>query len=111
MCQRGGKKPKKPKTHNQKVTQQSKDKVIKDARNPFRLKKENEAIKDRIIKDIKNLFELEENYYELVRVGNLYSHYIEYESNGGRNKILSAKLDEIKSYLKDIISNLKKSDL
>ena len=103
MCQRGGKKPKKPKTHNQKVTQQSKGKVIKDVRNPFRLKKENEAIKDRIIKDIKNLFESEENYYKPVRVGNLYSqNYIEYESNVGRNKILSAKLDEIKSYLKDI---------
>ena len=32
-------------------------------RNPFKLKKENEAIKDRIIRDIKKLFEQEEDYH------------------------------------------------
>ena len=36
---------------------QSEDKIIKNVRNLFRLKKENEAIKNRIIRDIKNLFE------------------------------------------------------
>ena len=54
----------------------------------------------------------EDNYYKPVRVGTLYgNNYIEYKSNGDRNKILSVKeyLDEIKPYLKDI-SNLKKSD-
>ena len=44
----GRKKPKKSKTKKQ-----SED-IIKDVRNIFRLKKENEAIKDRIIRDIKN---------------------------------------------------------
>ena len=42
------------KTKNQK---QSKDSIIKDERNLFRLKEENEAIKDRIIRDIKNFFQ------------------------------------------------------
>ena len=36
---------------------------IKNMRNLFRLKKENEAIKDRIIRDIKKLFEQEEDYH------------------------------------------------
>ena len=35
------------------------DKIINNIRNPFKLKKENEAIKDRIIRDIRNLFEQE----------------------------------------------------
>ena len=39
------------------------DTTIKDIRNLFRLKKENEAIKDRIIKDTKNLLEHEERDY------------------------------------------------
>ena len=40
------------------------------------------------------------------------NNYIEYESNGDRNKIISIKeyLHEIKSYLIDNINNLKKSD-
>ena len=48
------------------------DNIIKDVRNFFRLKKENEAIKDKIIRDIRNLFQLEkkeEDYYKPVRVG------------------------------------------
>ena len=43
-------------------------------------------------------------------VGNFYSkNYIEYENNGDRNITLSIKEypDKIKSYLKDIINNLK----
>ena len=47
---------------------------------------------DRIIRDIKNLLEQEGDYYKPVGVGNLFSNiYIEYESNGDRNKILSIK--------------------
>ena len=39
--------------------------VIKDIRNLFRLQKETNVIKDRIHRDIKNLFEDEhENYYK-----------------------------------------------
>ena len=84
-------------------------------KNLFRLKKENKAIKDRIIKDIRNLFEHEEeqNSFKPVKVGNFYSNnYTEHESNGNRNKTLSAKeyLNKIRPCLKDIINNLKKSD-
>ena len=51
-----------------------------------------------------------ENYYKPVRVSNFSSNnYIEYESNGKRNKILSVQeyLDKTRPYLKDIINNLK----
>ena len=83
-------------------------------RNLFTLEKKTKAIKDRILRDIKNLFEHEEeNYYKPVRVNNFFSNnYIEYESNGDRNKTLSAEeyFNKIRPYLKDIINNLKKSD-
>ena len=57
--------------------------------------------------------EEEENYYKPVRVGSFQcNNYIEYESNGDRNKTLSAEedLDKIRPCLKDIINSLKKSD-
>lgn len=37
--------------------------VIKDIRNPFRMKKENEVIKERVIRDIRNLFEQQKKDY------------------------------------------------
>ena len=81
------------------------DNIIKDVRNLFRLKKENEGIKDRILRDIRNLFEQEkEDYYKPVRAGNFWSRNdIEYESNRDRNKTLS-----IEEYLKklDHIQNI-----
>ena len=84
------------------------DSTIKNIRNLFRLKKENESIRYTIIRDVRNLFEYEEeDYYKPVRVS-----YIEYESHGDKNKTLSVKkyLNKIRPYLKDVISNLKKSD-
>ena len=102
--------------------------IIKDIRNLFRLKKEihytaikyktrkkTKAIKDRILSDIKNLFEDEEekNYYKLLRVSYSWNNNnLEYESNDDRNKTLSVEeyLNKIRSYLKDIINNLKKCD-
>ena len=77
------------------------DAAIKDIRNLFRLKKENEAIKCKVIRDIRNLFEHDEKE----------DYYIEYESNGDRNKALLIEiyLNEIRPYLKGIINNLKKS--
>ena len=76
-------------------------------------REETKAIKDRILRDFKNLFEQEgkENYYKPVRVGNIWSNnYIEYESNGDRNKTsVEEYLNKIKPYLRDIINNLKKS--
>ena len=89
-------------------------KPIKDIRNLVRLQKENKAIKDRIIRDIRGLFEQEkEDYCKLVSVGNFWSRiYIEFESNGDRNKTLSIEeyLNNIRPYLKDIINDLTKVD-
>ena len=51
-----------------------------------------------------------EDYYQPVRVGNLWSrNFIEYESNGDRNKTASTEeyLNEIRPYLKDTINDLK----
>ena len=68
-----------------------KNDIIKDVRNLFRLKKDNEGIKDRIIRCIRKLFEQKkEGYYKPVRVGNFWSKiYIEYGTSGDRNKTLS----------------------
>ena len=51
-------------------------------------------------------------YYKPVRVGNFWSrNYIEYDSNGDRNKILSIEEypNKITPYLKHIINDYKKS--
>ena len=91
-------------------------KIIKDIRNLFRLKKETKEIQNRILRDTKNLSEYEkkdENYYKLVRVNNFWSNnYIEYKSNDDKNKILSVEeyINKIRPYLKGIINDLKKSD-
>ena len=54
----------------------------------------------------------EKDYFKLVRVGSFWNNnYIEYKSNGDRNKtFIKDYLTEIKPYLNDIINNLKKSD-
>ena len=94
------------------------EKIIKDIRNLFRLKKEVKGIgiKGIVLRNIRNFFEYEkeeENYFKPVRVNNFCSNnYIEYKSNGDSNKTLSVEeyLDKIRSYLRDIISDLKQSD-
>ena len=114
-------------------TRPEEEKIIKDIRNPFRLKKEQiysaikdkrnlfrqeketKAIKDRIVRDIKNLFEHKEeaDYFKPVRINNFWSNnYIEYESNCDRNKTLSAEvyLNRIRLCLKNIINDLKTSE-
>ena len=51
-------------------------------------------------------------FYKPIRVSSFWSNnYIEYESNGDRNKTLSAEkyLNKIKPCLKDIINNLENS--
>ena len=91
--------------------------ALKDIRNVFRQKEETEAIKDRIRGDIKNLSEQKKeelNYYKPVRISNFWSsNYIAYGSNRNRNKTLSVEdyVNKIRPYLKDIINNLKKSDM
>ena len=89
--------------------------AIKDIRNLFRLKKETNAIKDRILRDSKNLseHEEEENDHKPVRVRSFWSNnYIEGKSNNDRNKTLWVEeyLNKIRLYLRDIINNLKTSD-
>ena len=90
------------------------DTTIKDTKNLFTRKKENEAIKERIIRDIRNLFEHKEgDCYKPVRAGNFWSNnYIDPESNSDTNKTISIEvyLNKVWSCLKDIINNLKKSD-
>ena len=71
---------------------QSEENIIKSMGNLFKLKKENEAIKEKIIRDIRTLFKQKDDYHEPIRVGNFWNNnYIEYESNGDRNKNLSVK--------------------
>ena len=53
------------------------------------------------------------NYNKPVRVSNFWSNnYIEYKSNGDRNKTPSVEeyLNKIRPYFKDIINNIKTSD-
>ena len=59
-------------------------------RHLFKIRSINEAIKDRIIGDIKDLSEQQkEDYCKLVKFSNFYSNnYIEYKSNGDKNKTL-----------------------
>ena len=96
---------------------------MKDVRNVFRLKKEindtlikdiNEAIKDKVIRDFRNLFVHEdEDHCKPLRVSNFWSNnYIKCESNGGKNKTTSIEeeFDKSRSFIKDIINDLKKSD-
>ena len=72
-------------------------------------KKENEKIiKDKIIRDITTLFgqRKEEGYYEPKRVSNFWNNnYIEYESDGDKNRdlLLDKYLNNIKPYLRNII--------
>ena len=81
---------------------------IKDITNLFKLEKETKVTEDRILRDIKNFFEHEEeNYYKPQRVSNFWSN----NYTDDRKKPLSVEeyLNRIRSYLKDIINNLKKS--
>ena len=62
-------------------------------------KKQNEGIiKDRIIRDIRTLFEQqEEDYYQPKRVSNFWNNnYIEYMSNGDKNRNLMNILIKLK---------------
>ena len=116
-------------------TRSEKEKIVKDKRNLFRLRKEQnnaaiedirnlirlnkwfKGIKDIVLRNIKNLFENEkeeENYYKPVRVNKnnfQTNNYIEDKSNGDKNKLLLVEeyFNEIRPCLKDIINDLKKS--
>ena len=86
--------------------------AVKEITNLFRLEKETRSIQDIILRDIQNIFEHEkENYYKPVRLNFWSNNYIKCEANDDWNKTLSVEECRIKirPYLKDIISNLKKS--
>ena len=75
-------------------------------------KNNHRLIKDSIVRDIRTLFEQEDDadYFERKRVSNfLNNNYIEYKSNGDRNKNLSLDryLDKIEPYLRDVITDRK----
>ena len=75
------------------------------------------GIKSVVLRYIKNLFfeyEKEKENYKPKRGNNFWSNnYIECKSNGDINKILSVEeyLNRIRTYLKSIINNLKKSSV
>ena len=69
-----------------------------------------EEIKKILYDPKKNLFKPKEDNYQPIRIGNAFSsNYIEYKSNGDKDKTLSIKdyLDEIKPYLSHIINDHK----
>ena len=60
--------------------------------------------------DRNNLFKPEEEYYKPIRTGNAFSgNYIEYKSNGNKDKILSTEYyhDKTEPYLIYLIENHK----
>ena len=66
-----------------------------------------------MIRDIRTLFEQEEDYYKPKRVNSFWNNnYIEYESNGDKNRNLSLDeyLNKIKPYLRNVIIDLQNSE-
>ena len=64
------------------------------------------------IRDVENLFNhsIDEDHYKPVKIKSAFNgNYIEYDSNGDKNKYLSPKeyLNTIRPYLSDIINNYK----
>ena len=69
-----------------------------------------EQIKKTLYDPYNNLFKPKEGNYKPIRIGNAFkSNYIEYKSNGDKDKTLSIKdyLDEIKPYMSSIINDHK----
>ena len=95
---------------------QQNDTAIKEIRNLlFRIKK-NEGIKYIVPRSIKKLSEYKkekENYYKPVKVNTFWNNdYIDYKSNGDKNKKLSAEeyLNKIGLFLRDLLNDLKQSE-
>ena len=69
---------------------------------------------DKILRDIRTLYELnKEDYYKPVRIGNVFSsNYIEYESNGDKDKTLFIDdyPDMIRKYLISIMNDHKSEE-
>ena len=95
---------------------QQNDTAIKEIRNLlFRIKK-NEGIKYIVPRSIKKLSEYKkekENYYKPVKVNTFWNNdYIDYKSNGDKNKKLSAEeyLNKIGLFLRDLLNDRKQSE-
>ena len=93
-------------------------KILEDIETPFESK--NKTIRDmksenydadKILRDIRTLYESGEKYHNKpMRTGNACSsNYIEYESNGDKDKmpLIEDYLDKIKPYLNDLIDKHK----
>ena len=96
------------KENKSKIKKETKDDIIKIIINLFKLEKGTKPIKDDIINAFINLFEEEDDYNKPIRVDNFCSNnYIEYESNGDRNKNISIEeyLNKINPHLEDIITD------
>ena len=95
---------------------QQNDTAIKEIRNLlFRIKK-NEGIKYIVPRSIKKLSEYKkekENYCKPVKVNTFWNNdYIDYKSNGDKNKKLSAEeyLNKIGLFLRDLLNDRKQSE-
>ena len=87
----------------------------KKERNQRKRKKQNERIiKEKIIRDVRILFEqAEKDYYKPKRINSFWnSNYIEYDSNGDKNRNLSLDecLNKTEFYLRNIIIDLQSSN-
>ena len=89
-----------------------KQKGLKDMRRLYKVeKKKDNGINDNALKDMRIMFESDnKDYYQPVRFTNAFDdNFIEYESNGDKDKTLSIEeyLDKIIPYLGDIINDHK----
>ena len=98
------------------LKKQQNDTAIKEIRNLlFRMKKK-KGIKYIVLRTIKKLSEYKkekENYYKPVKVNTFWNNnYIDYKSNGDKNKTVSAEeyLNKIGLFLRDLLNDLKQSE-
>ena len=89
-----------------------KQKGLKDMRRLYKVeKKKDNGINDNALKDMRIMFESDnKDYYQPVRFTNAFDdNFIEYESNGDKDKRLSIEeyLDKIRPYFINITNNLK----
>ena len=85
--------------------------IIKDVRNLFKFERKGNAIKNKVLRELRALFESDEDgYYKLIKTVNAFSSkYIEYKSNGDKDKSVSTKEYpyKIRPYLSDMINDFK----
>ena len=94
----------------QKRAKNIKEIIIGDIWTLFEAKEHKERlVKDRIVTDIRTFFEQQEDFCKPERVNNFWNNnYIEYESNGDKDRNLSLYeyLNKIKPYLWNIADDI-----